>query len=106
MVVGRFEVLPGDGGLGEVELGGVIRLVHEQAGVALGEHAAPEADAIVSVRPGPPVAVVTADCVPILVAAGHVVAAVHAGWRGLARGVIERALEVVRRHAGDAGPSG
>jgi YfiH family protein len=63
---------------------------------------APEADAIVSVRPGPPVAIVTADCVPILVAAGDVVAAVHAGWRGLARGVIERALDVVAGHAGDA----
>lgn len=63
---------------------------------------APEADAILSLRPGPPVGVVTADCVPILVAAGSVVAAVHAGWRGLARGVVARALEDVVRHAGDA----
>ena len=65
---------------------------------------APEADAIVSLRPGPPVAIVTADCVPILVAAGDVVAAVHAGWRGLARGVVTRALDVVVSHAGDASP--
>ncbi len=50
VVVGRLEVLPGDGGLREVELGGVIRLVNDQAGVALGEHAAPEADA----APSPP----------------------------------------------------
>lgn len=56
----------------------------------LGAPARCEADAIVCDTPGLPVAVVTADCVPILLAAadGHAVAAVHAGWRGLAAGVI------------------
>jgi len=55
-----------------------------------------EADASVATRPGVAVGVVTADCVPVLVAAGTgAVAAVHAGWRGLARGVIPRALEVL-----------
>ena len=41
--------------------------------------------------PGLAVGIVTADCVPILVAAadGACVAAIHAGWRGLAAGVIE-----------------
>jgi YfiH family protein len=53
------------------------------------------ADAIVSDVPGVPVGVVTADCVPILMATpnGRRVAAVHAGWRGLARGVITAAVE-------------
>ncbi len=64
----------------------------------------PDADAILSVHPGPTVAVVTADCVPILVAAGHAVAAVHAGWRGLARGVIPAALELLADHAAGAPP--
>lgn len=49
-----------------------------------------EADAVVGGRAGVPVAVVTADCVPVLLAtvSGRAVAAVHAGWRGLAAGVI------------------
>jgi YfiH family protein len=53
-----------------------------------------EADAIVSARSGVGVAVVTADCVPILLADGEagVVAAVHAGWRGLASGVITSSI--------------
>jgi YfiH family protein len=58
-----------------------------------------EADAIVSSVPGLCVAVVTADCVPILLAdqRGRAVAAVHAGWRGLARGVVPRALATLRQ---------
>jgi hypothetical protein len=53
-----------------------------------------DADAVWSDTPGVAVGVVTADCVPILLAApgAHVVAAVHAGWRGLADGVIAATL--------------
>lgn len=64
----------------------------------------PDADAIVSDVAGLPVAVVTADCVPVLVAAadGRAVAAVHAGWRGLAAGVIRTGIDALRELAGDA----
>jgi YfiH family protein len=59
----------------------------------------PEADAAVSVQPGVVCAVLTADCLPILMTdrAGTVVAAVHAGWRGLAAGVIEAAVAGMER---------
>jgi len=53
-----------------------------------------EADALVARAPGHAVGVVTADCLPILLAAkGGACAAVHAGWRGLIAGVIEAAIE-------------
>lgn len=51
----------------------------------------PEADASFTTNPGVVAAVLTADCLPILVCDndGSEVAAIHAGWRGLASGVIE-----------------
>jgi len=54
----------------------------------------PEADALVVRRPGLLVGVVTADCVPVLLVdrAARTAAAVHAGWRGMAAGVLEAAL--------------
>lgn len=56
------------------------------------------ADAAVARRSGVVCAVQTADCLPLLLcdAAGSVVGAVHAGWRGLAGGVVERAVEAMQ----------
>lgn len=50
-------------------------------------------DVLVATRPDRPVAVWAADCAPIvLVATSGEIAAVHAGWRGLAAGVIDAAV--------------
>lgn len=53
------------------------------------------ADAAYSRTPGCLCSVLTADCLPLLLCskAGDEVAAVHAGWRGLAAGIIEATLE-------------
>jgi len=53
-----------------------------------------QADAAIALRPGEVCAVMTADCLPLLLCdrGGYRVAAVHAGWRGLAEGVIEAAV--------------
>lgn len=54
-----------------------------------------EADGCYTDRRGTVCAVLTADCIPLLLCAtnGAEIAAVHAGWRGLCNGVIERALD-------------
>ncbi len=53
-----------------------------------------EADACVAKSAGQVCAVLSADCLPVLFcdAAGTVVAAAHAGWRGLAAGVLEKTV--------------
>jgi YfiH family protein len=63
----------------------------------------PRADAAVTDVPGVVLAVLTADCLPVILsdARGEVVGVAHAGWRGLADGVLERAVEALRALAGD-----
>jgi YfiH family protein len=62
---------------------------------------APEADGVVSDEAGIRVGIVTADCVPILLASrnGGAVAALHAGWRGLARGIVDAGVRSLRKIA-------
>jgi polyphenol oxidase len=65
-----------------------------------------EADALLEDRPGAVVAVKTADCIPVLLAdeRHHAVAAVHAGWRGTAARIVERAVEAMAATFGTAPP--
>jgi YfiH family protein len=64
----------------------------------VGIDAEPAADAAVTRRAGRVLAVLTADCLPVLfcVDDGSAVAAAHAGWRGLAAGVLEATLATLR----------
>ncbi len=59
---------------------------------------APEADASITARRGVVCAVLAADCLPVLFCdtAGKVVGAAHAGWRGLAAGVLEATVAAMR----------
>ncbi|WP_322999624.1 peptidoglycan editing factor PgeF [Castellaniella sp.] len=63
------------------------------------EDAPPCADAAVTLIRGRPLAIMTADCLPVVLAdqAGTVLGAAHAGWRGLAAGVLENTLSAMRR---------
>lgn len=72
----------------------VLRL---QAGMADGQ----VADAALSTCPQLACTVMVADCLPVLLAAanGRAVAAAHAGWRGLAAGVLERTVAALRQAA-------
>lgn len=58
----------------------------------------PQADASVTAVPGEVLAILTADCLPVVLAArdGAEIAAAHAGWRGLAAGVLEAAVDAMR----------
>ncbi len=62
----------------------------------------PMADASVTSTPGVVLAILTADCLPVVFAAddGREVAATHAGWRGLAAGVLEATVAAMRTPAG------
>jgi YfiH family protein len=72
-----------------------LEQVHGTGVVALHENnpisTPPKVDASTTMRPGQVCAVLTADCLPVLFCdrAGTRVAAAHAGWRGLAAGVLE-----------------
>lgn len=61
----------------------------------------PEADAAVTSTPGTVLAILTADCLPVLLCSddGGEIAAAHAGWRGLADGVLEATLKAMHTPA-------
>jgi polyphenol oxidase len=60
----------------------------------------PEADGQATAVPGVAPMVLTADCLPVAIAAPGAVAMVHAGWRGLAGGVLQAGLAAVRELGG------
>lgn len=72
-------------------------------GSEVGRTRTEEADGLVTSAKGDAVGVRVADCVPVLLAAPGrgVVAAVHAGWRGVAKRIVEEALGVMGGGAGE-----
>ena len=78
----------------QVHGNGVWRVERSHEGQPL-----PPADALWTTEPGWALAVPVADCLPVLMCTrdGRAVAAVHAGWRGLAAGVIEAVLSAWQR---------
>jgi YfiH family protein len=53
------------------------------------------ADGIITSTPMLPIAVATADCVPVVIVGMRSRAIVHAGWRGVAAGIVRRAIRVL-----------
>lgn len=76
-------------------------LAGEGGATAPGEGVEPTADASVTSEPGTVLAILTADCLPVVFAAkdGSEIAAAHAGWRGLAAGVLEATVTAMRTPA-------
>lgn len=66
----------------------------------------PDADAAVTAQPNRVLAVMTADCLPVVLASadGGVLGVAHAGWRGLAAGVLENTLQALKARAKDDVP--
>ena len=68
-------------------------VVVEQPGGGAGE----EGDALVSRTAGTALAILTADCSPVALAAGNgVIGVAHGGWKGLMGGIVERTVEAMR----------
>src|SRR5690606_29644447 len=60
---------------------------------------APVADAAVTLQTNRVLAIMTADCLPVVLAStdGRALGVAHAGWRGLAGGVLENTLDALRQ---------
>lgn len=81
-----------------------LKQIHGARVVNLNAHGeGEEADAAVTSAPNVAVSVQIADCLPVLfcTCTGSVVAAAHAGWRGLAAGVLEATVRAMRVESAD-----
>jgi len=87
--------------------GAQVLRAHALRGRPDGRGAVLEGDGLVSIAGGRAVAVLTADCLPVLLSneTGTAVAAVHGGWRSLAGGILERAV-VALQEAAPGSPEG
>jgi len=80
-----------------------LQQTHSNRVIRLPQAGDRRADAVVTDSPGVVLAILTADCVPVLLCAagGTRIAAVHAGWRGLVAGILENTLGMLDHDPAD-----
>jgi len=80
-----------------------LEQTHSTDCVVLEEDANRKADAAVTRSATQVLAIMTADCIPVLLCnrQGSEIAGIHAGWRGLVNGVVESTLDTLNSEAGD-----
>ncbi len=79
--------------------GAIVQRVGSAAGTT-GEAVAIDADGHATSLPGLGMMVLTADCLPVAIGSPGAVAMLHAGWRGLAAGVLEEGVRALRELGG------
>lgn len=104
-LVARYERLAVGLGLGAVAVARQVhgcRVVSVPSSPARGLHVQGEADGLVSGASGVLLVVTVADCVPVFLAdrAGRHIAVLHAGWRGIAAGVLRAGVAQMRERFG------
>jgi YfiH family protein len=82
--------------------GTTVRVIDDRASLhaATERGADEEADGQATVLPNVGLVAFTADCLPVALASRDAVAMLHAGWRGLAAGILERGVRALREAAG------
>ncbi len=80
--------------------GTAVHVVDEITGTG-GEPLAIDADGHATATPGAGAMVLAADCLPVALGRDGAVAMLHAGWRGLAAGVLEEGVSALRALGGD-----
>lgn len=70
-----------------------LRQVHSDRVLPAAPGLRGEGDALIVTQPGLALAIATADCVPVVVGGVGGVAAIHAGWRGITGGIVQRAVD-------------
>lgn len=81
-----------------------LQQVHgAQVSCADADRGSVQADAAIALQPGKVCVVSVADCLPVLLAAhdGRAVGVAHAGWRGLAAGILQNTVAAIRSALGD-----
>lgn len=80
----------------------VVRQNDAGRGAITIENRIPETDALITNQPGVCIMVLTADCQSVLIydAENHAAAAIHAGWRGTAGGIVRLTVEAMQREFG------